>query len=336
MPELSSGRLDEAKCREWIRANVRVQSGLRGHGGRVAAGEAVVAPDTGPSLTEAKRIRATFDALLSEHRRDRLLDSLAPVEPTVVAVAEELDEIRARFREVPPWLAPKLMDVSDAPIAAKMILRAFRGALHDISREDGEPPWDGNLADAPLPVASTQVYVVTCDGEVKYSHRPKEVEPPVAEPKKKKRRRRSTPAVEAAIAETGAEDDVDNDLIYAVERAIPTMTLIEARTRREIAEGDLKRCEYDLLQRTVVRLDAVEAALSANFNGVKTNVLGIASKVAPRITLLSDAKLIERAIAKELNEVLEDLADAKTLVGKCLWTQDWKTSAATCELRGWR
>jgi hypothetical protein len=178
--------------------------------------------------------------------------------------------------------------------------------------------------------------VDTCDGEVKYSHRPKAVEPPVAEPKKKKRRRRSTPAVEAAIAETGAEDDVDNDLIYAVERAIPTMTLIEARTRREIAEGDLKRCEYDLLQRTVVRLDAVEAALSANFNGVKTNVLGIASKVAPRITLLSDAKLIERAIAKELNEVLEDLADAKTLVGKCLWTQDWKTSAATCELRGWR
>ena len=42
-----------------------------------------------------------------------------------------------------------------------------------------------------------------------------------------------------------AENEVDNELLYAIERVVPTMTLTEARTRRERAEGGLKRAQYD-------------------------------------------------------------------------------------------
>ena len=53
--------------------------------------------------------------------------------------------------------------------------------------------------------------------------------------------------IEAAIAEAGAESEVDNEFVFAVEQAVPTMSLTEARTRREVAEGGLKRAQFDLL-----------------------------------------------------------------------------------------
>ena len=58
------------------------------------------------------------------------------------------------------------------------------------------------------------------------------------------------------------------------------MTPTEARTRREVAEGELKRAQYDELKRRVVRIDKVGAALTSNYNAIKMNVLAIASKVA--------------------------------------------------------
>src|SRR5262245_18433096 len=91
-PEQADGRLDEAQCREWIRQNVRVQVGLRGQGGRIAAGESD-APNAGPSLLEAKRVRSTFDALLAEHRADRLIAGLVATDVAIKTVAAEQDAI---------------------------------------------------------------------------------------------------------------------------------------------------------------------------------------------------------------------------------------------------
>ena len=184
-------------------------------------------------------------------------------------------------------------------MAAAVVMKTLYGALGDISAPD-EPPWDGNLADAPIDYARAKISHVDVDGVI--HHVPADDDggpPPQPEPQtKKKRRRRSTPAIEAAIAETGAEREVDNELVYAVERAVPTMTLSEARTRREVAEGGLRRAQYDLLKKRVVRVDAIQAALTANFNGIRTNVLSVASKVAPRVALLTDAKAIERLCRK--------------------------------------
>ena len=72
--------------------------------------------------------------------------------------------------------------------------------------------------------------------------------------------------------------------------------------------------EYDLLQKVIVRNAAVTQALTSNLNAVRSNLLGIASKVAPRIALLTDAKEIERLVAKELEQVLADMAEPKTLI----------------------
>src|SRR5262245_16438625 len=122
MPEEADGRLDDGKCREWIRQNVRVQAGLRGHGGRIAAG-ASDAPNTGPSLLEAKRVRMTFDALLAEHRADRLAAGLVATEVAIKTVAAAQDAIRERFRSLPPWIAPHLVDATDAPVAASRLAK---------------------------------------------------------------------------------------------------------------------------------------------------------------------------------------------------------------------
>ena len=201
-------------------------------------------------------------------------------------------------------------------MVAKMVARTFCGALHDLST-DGEP-WDCNLNDAPLPDASTEVYYVDSDGQVHYSRRYKKAEPPVADPKKPRRRRRSSQVIEKAIAESGAEDEIDNDLVVAVERAIPTMTLTDARTRKEIAEGAIKEAEYSMLQKASVRTEAAIAAMAANLLGVKSRLLGIPTKAAPRVAFLNDAKEIEKIISIEIEEILADLANPKLLVGKCI------------------
>ena len=88
MLEQPDGRLDEAACREWIRQNVRVQAGMGGQGGRVAAGEGDDAP--GSTLTEAKSVRATFEALLAEHRAERLANSIVPVTVATARIADTL------------------------------------------------------------------------------------------------------------------------------------------------------------------------------------------------------------------------------------------------------
>ena len=100
------------------------------------------------------------------------------------------------------------------------------------------------------------------------------------------------------------------------------MSLTDARTRREVAEGGLKRTQFDFLKKRVVRIEQVQAAVTANMNGIRTNVLGIASKVAPRVALLTDAKAIEKVISKELESVLADMAEPKTLVNGCMNDED--------------
>ena len=62
-------------------------------------------------------------------------------------VAEDQTTIRARFREVPAWVASKLVNVDTAPLAASILSKTFCGALYDLSREEGTAPWDGDIED---------------------------------------------------------------------------------------------------------------------------------------------------------------------------------------------
>ena len=96
------------------------------------------------------------------------------------------------------------------------------------------------------------------------------------------------------------------------------MTLTDARTRKEIAEGEIKEAEYALLRKAFVRTEPVFDALTANLVGVKSKILGAATKVAPRIAFLTDVKEIEKIISIEIEEILEDLTNPKLLVGKCI------------------
>ena len=238
MPEEADGRLDEGKCREWIRQNVRVQAGLRGEGGRMAAGED--AAYTGQGLLDAKRVRATFMALLAEHRAQRLIGSVAPLAGATDVVAAELAVVRERLRQIPAWASPRLVDVDTPQVAQSIIHKTICGALHDLSKKDDEPAWNGCIDEKPIPADEGKISHVTCDGEIIYVRVAKE-EPPQPEEPKKPKRRRSIAPVEEAIAEEGAESDVENELLVAVERAVRTMTLTEAKTRFEIAEGLAKR-----------------------------------------------------------------------------------------------
>jgi hypothetical protein len=266
-------------------------------------------------------MRATFTALLAEHRCEKLNDSIVTTGPAVEAVAADIEAIKKRFREVPSSVAKRLVDVSAAPEAHAIVHRSICAALGDIS---GKPVHDAvtkYLApgeEKGIPADELSIYKVDCDGVAHYirNHRHEVEQQPVVEAAPTKRRR-STQAIEQAIAEEGAEADVNDELIVAVERAIPTMTLAEAKTRFEVAEGELRRAQFELLKKRVVRIDHVHAALTANFNGVRSNVLAIASKVAPRVAMLTDAKAIERAISNELQLVLADMAEPRTLIEGC-------------------
>ena len=143
----------------------------------------------GPTLADAKRVKATFEAMLAEHRRDKLLNALMPTDDVVAGVAAEHAEVKARLRQVPAWVAPKLTNVDAAPLAAALLQKVFCGALNDLSTDT---VWDGNLEDAPLPDAATAVYYISSDGEVHYSRRHLKAEPPLADSKKPRRRRRSS------------------------------------------------------------------------------------------------------------------------------------------------
>jgi hypothetical protein len=273
---------------------------------------------TGTALADAKRVRFTFEALLAEHRAERLVESLAPIDAAVGVVADALADVKSRLRQAPAWVAPKLVKADTAPIAAATLSKTFCGALYDISKADNEPVWDHNLGDAPIDYAHARISFVDADGVVHhvpaYDDEPR---PQSDLQSKPKRRRRSTQQIEDAIKEAGAEEEVTQELLTKVERAIPTMTLTEARTRREVAEGCLKRAQYDLMKRKVVRIDNVHNALTKNLNGVRSNLLAIASKTAPRCALLSDAAEIQKVISNELEMVLADVAEPKILIDGC-------------------
>jgi hypothetical protein len=277
------------------------------------------ASSSGTALAEAKRVRMTFEALLAEARAEKLADSIVATGPAIDAVAADMAAIKARFREVPASVAPRLVDVDTAPLAAAIVMKAICAALGDIS---GQPVHDATSKyltpgkEKGIPADELTLYKVDCDGVAHYIRKSRDdiEQPVVEEPKKPKRRRRSIPEIEAVIAETGAEAEVDNELVYAVERAIPTMSLTGAKTRREVAEGTLRRGQFDLLKKRVVRVDKVIAALTQNSNSIRTNALAIAAKTAPRVALLTDAKEIERVISKELESVLADLAEPRKLI----------------------
>jgi len=67
-----------------------------------------------------------------------------------------------------------------------------------------------------------------------------------------------------------------------------------------------------------VHTEPVLGAMAANLLGIKSKLLGVAHKVAPRVAFLTDAEAIDNIISIEVEQVLEDLADPKRLVEGCI------------------
>jgi hypothetical protein len=81
MPQEADGTLDEAACREWILANVRVQTGSRGLGGRVAADDA----DTADSAARLLKARADIAELTAERLKGGTEDEVRLKQMRVMA-----------------------------------------------------------------------------------------------------------------------------------------------------------------------------------------------------------------------------------------------------------
>jgi hypothetical protein len=76
MPQTADGTLDEEACREWIRANIRAQTGSRGLGGRVLAETGEDFEDTADSAARLLKARADIAELTAERLKGGTEDEI--------------------------------------------------------------------------------------------------------------------------------------------------------------------------------------------------------------------------------------------------------------------
>jgi phage terminase Nu1 subunit (DNA packaging protein) len=79
--------------------------------------------------------------------------------------------------------------------------------------------------------------------------------------------------------------------------------------QRRLAELELARVEARIVDVTIIG-----AELTAEFSALKSRLRGIASKVAPQVTLMDQTALVAAFILKEIDIVLDDLSSEKEIV----------------------
>ena len=83
----------------------------------------------------------------------------------------------------------------------------------------------------------------------------------------------------------------------------------DARRDKMAAEAELARLDLEKRRGEIVELDVVAEIVESDYSIVRSRILGLASKVAPRVATCGSAARAQSIIEEEAREVLERLAD---------------------------
>jgi hypothetical protein len=84
-------------------------------------------------------------------------------------------------------------------------------------------------------------------------------------------------------------------------------TKVEAERIKENYLALLRQLEYDRESGAVVAVEDVAMAVASEYAIVRTNILGIPAKLAPRLAILRSAEEVKALLEAEITRTLEDL-----------------------------
>lgn len=84
--------------------------------------------------------------------------------------------------------------------------------------------------------------------------------------------------------------------------------LTEAERRKAVAEAELKELQLAQKRGELVNAEEMQAAIAKAFSNVKTRVLGVASTLAPRLAVTTEANVCQALTYDALASALSDLA----------------------------
>ncbi|MFM2092861.1 MAG: Enterobacter phage Arya [Planctomycetota bacterium] len=87
-----------------------------------------------------------------------------------------------------------------------------------------------------------------------------------------------------------------------------TMTLDQAKQRREVANAQLAELELAERLRTVIKVDDVAATVREEYQVVRQLLLSIPGRLAQELAAEADAAAVERALRDAIAEALEELS----------------------------
>jgi terminase small subunit / prophage DNA-packing protein len=86
-----------------------------------------------------------------------------------------------------------------------------------------------------------------------------------------------------------------------------TMTLDDAKKRREVANAQLAELELAEKLRTVIKVDDVAATVREEYQVVRQLMLSIPGRLAQELAAEADASVVERMLKDAIAEALEEL-----------------------------
>ena len=87
-----------------------------------------------------------------------------------------------------------------------------------------------------------------------------------------------------------------------------SVTLEEARKRREIAQARIAELDYAERRRDLVEIDEVGRQVSEDYSRMRARLRPLGKKLAPILVRMKKAREIEKRITREVDEALSELA----------------------------
>jgi len=126
---------------------------------------------------------------------------------------------------------------------------------------------------------------------------------------RKANRRKAAPAPAARPkSDPPAPADLEQlaDQVVYVEGRAP-FSLIEAERIKANYLAMLRQLQYDRESGLVAPVEEIAAAVAAEFAVVRNNLLGLPSRLAPRLVFIRDVEQMRAVLHAEITKVLEDL-----------------------------
>lgn len=95
-----------------------------------------------------------------------------------------------------------------------------------------------------------------------------------------------------------------------------TSTKVDAQTRTESLKADLLELKLERERGLTVSIDDVARVVAAEYANTRQRLLGIASRLAPSIVLVTDPDAVRGLIEIAINEALEELSADTTYMAK--------------------